>query len=232
MKILILCVALLVPPMVFGADDFVDAPRPSRVDAMKFDSGKLQVDSQVDAVLDFPNISLGYVYGNEFHTLLMAEIHRWKSVHADIGIGEQFVGISAGYTFLDAGNLSVLAGAGYNLDRSNIETFFGFSHRSSILAYGRIKNFVGYDILMSRLRFGFAYNLWKRGSWALDAVGTAKFFGKRNFLGFSLAKDLFADVGAGLKTKPEVDIGAFVGYDFSETTKNKIGAGLSANIRF
>ena len=193
--------------------------------------GNFQAPAETHAVLDFPTVSTAYTFGNHFRTLLQIEMARYQKIHADLGVGDQFLGASVGYTFDFAGiaNLSLLGGYGYDRDDHRWDSFIGFSHRASLLSLSGIKTFVGYDILLDVLRYGLAYNLWERDNWKLDAVGSAKIFGKRNFLGLSLGRDYFKGAGGGSKDKLELDLGVFVGFDIDE---KKVGSGLSANIRF
>lgn len=210
-----------------------------RVDTMKFDDdGTMKLDDSTKKVLDFPAPSTAYTFGDKFRTLFELEMWRYRAIHADIGYGEQFVGASVGMTLgkTGIGNFSVLGGYGYDLDDKKTDFFAGFSHRSSLLGLSDLKTFGGWDILLGRLRYGAAYEIWEWKNWNLDIVGTSKLMGRRNFLGGSLGYDWFEGAGGGSKTKLEADLGIFGGWDFDEIRSNgkkgAVGAGLSANIRF
>lgn len=214
---------LLFPALVFGG----------RADNLETnEEGEVITSPAVRRVLDFPTTSTAYVVGRKYRTLLELETFRVKAFHGDLAVGEQFAGASVGYNLSAFGNISVIGGAGYDFDANRTDLFAGLSHRSTILALGSLKTFTGYDFLIRRLRYGIGYGLYSVGNWNLDAVGTSKLLGSRNFLGLSLGYDYFEGAGGGSKKKLEANIGVFVGYDFDETQKGHTGAGLDLSLRF
>lgn len=203
-----------------------------RTDLNFDDAGNVVTKPGTEQILKFPNISTAYVVGEHFRVLTEAELGRWQSVHLDMGFGEQFLGVSLGYTFFSLGNLSVLGGTGYDFDDKRMEWFAGFSHQLSLFGIGGLKSFSGYDVVLGHLRSGFGYELKDFGSWSLDLIGTARFIGGRNFLGLSAGYDLFQGAGNFGGKKIQADLGVFVGYDFDELRSNKAGAGVALNLRF
>jgi hypothetical protein len=124
-------------------------------------------------------------------------------------------------------NVSIIGGYGEDLNESRGRWFAGLSSRD--LTLNNFKTFVGYDLFLSRLRYGLAYELYTKNNWSLDAIGETSLLGGNNFIGLSLGKDLFGGSGGLGRNRSVVDVGVFGGYD---ATESKFGSGVSLNVKF